>query len=98
MDIKQVMQDIPINLPADKVAFSISGYACGNSIPVTNSRFFGIDIKFYYTDGSTEYRIVSFNSHNTGWQYASELIVPKENNQSRHIEKARIYLLYYLNL
>ena len=92
---KSVWQTIPINLPSDQVAFSLSGYASGNSVPLSSGRYFGLDLRIDFEGGGSEYHVISFNQHNTGWQYASGIVVPRDN--TKHIASVTLFLLYYQN-
>ena len=94
-----IKQEIKINRPANKTAFRLSGYACGNSVPQTagTGRYFALDICLNYNDGSQQYKVVDFGFDSTTWQYASALIVPASNHQSKTITSVVVYFLYYKN-
>lgn len=95
---KSVSQTIPINMAANKTAFSFSGYGGGNSIARKNGVvYFGIDLCFNYSDGTKEYAVVHFNYYNNSWQYISQLVMPSKANQTKQVTSVTVYLLYYKN-
>ena len=96
---KYIRQNININLPASKAALQFSGYACARSVPKVKDRlqYFSLDLCFHYSDGTTEYVVVDFNYSSTTWQYASKLVMPSKDNQSKHVSYVTAYFLYYQN-
>ena len=94
----RIYQEIPINMPASQVAFNLSGYAVGNAVPRTVSgRYFALDLKIIYTDGTYEFVVPSFNPHTTAWQFTSRLIMPKKGNQGKRVKSVEAYCVYYDN-
>ena len=94
---RKVYQEIPINLPASKVALNFSAYAHGQPVGSDNdkSRHFALDLQFKYSDGTDEYIIRSFDTHNWSWQRLTELFLPSKENQQKTVSSVRAFLLYY---
>ncbi len=94
---KAIYQNIQINMPANQVALQFSGFACGESVPKSSGRFFALDLKFNYSDGTSQYVVVDFNYDSTTWQYVSQLVMPSQANQSKTVNYVTVYFLYYQN-
>ena len=95
---KLLYQTILINMPANKVALQFSGYACAESVPKKDGRWFAIDLKFNYTDGTYEYVTIDFNYDSTTWQYVSQLALPSKGNLEKTVSSVTTFFLYYKNL
>ncbi len=81
-------QVIPLDLPADKATFLLSGWGKATSVGGTArkhehgyERYFGLVAEIAYTDGTTEKQYVSFNGDYAGWQFASGVIVPGKRDE-----------------
>ena len=94
---KSLYQNIQINMPANQVALQFSGFACGESVPKSSGRYFALDLKFGYSDGTSQYVVVDFNYDSTTWQYVSQLVMPSQANQSKTVSYVTVYFLYYQN-
>ncbi len=94
---KSLYQNIQINMPANQVALQFSGFACGESVPKSSGRYFALDLKFCYSDGTSQYVVVDFNYDSTTWQYVSQLVMPSQANQSKTVSYVTVYFLYYQN-
>ena len=62
-------------------SYVVSGWAKGNSAPLSGDRKFGIQVTFHYTDGNYESFEESFNPDLTGeqWQYIAFPVVAKKD-------------------
>ncbi|MBE6990005.1 MAG: hypothetical protein E7426_04585, partial [Ruminococcaceae bacterium] len=88
---KHAYQSIPVSGSAKDV-YSVSGWAYGDSVPLTGSRQFAIAVRFFNTDGTETNRIVSFNPDmDSNWQYAAARVVADKDYSS-------IYVLLYYDL
>ena len=94
---KAIYQNIQINMPANQVALQFSGFACGESVPKASGRLFALDLRFVYSDGTSQYVVVDFNYDSTTWQYVSQLVMPSQANQSKTVNYVTVYFLYYQN-
>ena len=94
---KAIYQNIQINMPANQVALQFSGFACGESVPKSGGRLFALDLRFVYSDGTSQYVVVDFNYDSTTWQYVSQLVMPSQENQSKTVNYVTVYFLYYQN-
>ncbi len=83
----RIRQTIPLNCTPD-VTFLLSGWAKGNSAPITDpvfgdtQRYFGMVLRIHYDDESTEDHAIPFESSITSWQFIAKSIVPKESNKT----------------
>ena len=94
---KGLHQTIPINKQAGSIAFTMSGKAVANSIPLYDNRHFAIDLGLYYADGTSQWTVIPFNADSTGHQYTTGPVYPKLENAKKVIEKAVFYIIYYEN-
>ena len=96
---KSLYQNVPINKSAGSIAFILSGRAKGNSIPLKAAldRHFALDLGLYFTDGTTQWNIVSFNPDSTGEQYTSNAVAASEGNQGKTIARVAFHIIYYKN-
>lgn len=94
---KGLHQTIPINKQAETIAFTMSGKAVANSIPLYDNRHFAIDLGLYYADGTSQWTVIPFNADSTGHQYTTGPVYPKLENAKKVIEKAVFYIIYYEN-
>lgn len=96
---KQLFQDVKINKPASKCTFSLSGTASATSVPVTdkNGRYVALNAVLYFTDGTTQYTNLMFNSDVRGWQYTTGIVKAYDSNKNKTIDYIRIRLIYYKN-
>ncbi|MDO6355966.1 DNRLRE domain-containing protein [Caloramator sp. CAR-1] len=72
--------------------FVVSGWAKANSVPISQGRYFAIDIGFEKVTGGYEYQVIPFNQDSNDWQYISDRIVAGSDYKS-----INIYVLYYNN-
>ena len=78
---KQLYQYALIPGSADD-CYVVSGWAMGDSAPLTGNRTFGIQVVFHYTDGTYGYFKKSFNADlgsDGNWQYLSMPVVAKKD-------------------
>ena len=94
---KAIYQNIQINMPANQVALQFGGFACAESVPKSGNRLFALDLRFVYSDGTSEYVVVDFNYDSTTWQYVSQLVMPSQANQSKTVSYVTVYFVYYQN-
>ena len=97
---KNLYQIVPVNRPADQVAFNISGKAMGTSVPVDNEKtYFCVDAVIYYDDGTNEPYLVQFSPDTSAKQYASGVVMPSQDaiDDGKTVASIRYYLLYYGN-
>ena len=107
--MKRSSQTIPINKPATDT-YLISGWgaayaAADNETALTDStaennskRYFGLIARCNYSDGTKEYFYMPFNDDYPLWQYASCVIAPKKENQSKTLSTITVILAYDGNL
>ena len=89
---RRASQTVPLVCPGT-TTFILSGWGKASAIMDDNpdtaitgdndtgERFFGLIAKLTYSDGSTEYHYVQFDTLYTDWQYASGFVVPKETTK-----------------
>ena len=65
-----------------KDVFVISGWGCGNPLPLKDNRSFGVELEFSHTDGTTKAYIANFESDSNQWQYVSDVIIPEKDYSS----------------
>ena len=107
--MKRSSQTIPINKPATDT-YLLSGWgaayaAADNETALTDStaennskRYFGLIARCNYSDGTKEYFYMPFNDDYPLWQYASCVIAPKKENQSKTLSTITVILAYDGNL
>ncbi len=107
--MKRSSQTIPINKPATDT-YLLSGWgaayaAADNKTALTDStaennskRYFGLIARCNYSDGTKEYFYMPFNDDYPLWQYASCVIAPKKENQSKTLSTITVILAYDGNL
>ncbi|MBQ8209583.1 MAG: RHS repeat protein, partial [Clostridia bacterium] len=95
---KGVYQNIVINKPATDCAFSVSGYASANSLPIITYRYFSINIKLIYSDGTTEFQNIPFEPSVTTTQYTTGIIKPFKDYRTKTLSTVQIRLIYYRNM
>ena len=82
-----------INLASDTDdTFIISGWAKANSVPLSGSRYFALDVGIESSSNTFSYQVVQFNEDSTDWQYVSATI--KTGGAYKSIN---VYALYYGN-
>ena len=96
---KSLSQKIPINKPAETIAFVMSGKARGNSIPTDAAlgRYFALDLGLFFTDGTKQWTVVPFNPDSSGEQYTTGPVYTLEGNLKKIIERVEFYIIYYKN-
>lgn len=62
--------------------FVISGWGCGNPLPLKDNRSFGVELEFSHTDGTTKAYIANFESDSNQWQYVSDVIISEKDYSS----------------
>ncbi len=96
----------PVNKPASKTAFSLSGWSFGYGAPLKNcgpypsnstgtgiSKYWELSAEIYYAEGGVDAFTIPFNPDISGsWQYASGIITPSREN----VDKTAIYI--YLSI
>ena len=88
---KNIYQILNLSSGAEDT-FVISGWAKGNSVPLSGSRYFALDVGIEKSDGTFSYQVVPFNEDSTDWQYVSAKI--KTGGAYKSIN---VYALYYGN-
>ena len=92
---KTVSQTVTISGSKDDV-FTLAGWAKGDSVPLSDSRKFGIAVTFIDSDGvAGEEHLLSFNPDSdseNNWQYAATKVIADKNYTS-----IRVDLLYCNN-
>ncbi|MBZ9686140.1 DNRLRE domain-containing protein [Clostridium estertheticum] len=82
-----------INVSSDtEDTFVVSGWANGNSVALSGTRYFALDVAIEKMDGSYSYQVVPFNEDSTDWQYVSAQV--KTGGAYKSIN---VYALYYGN-
>ena len=107
--MKRASQTVPVSGPASDT-YLLSGWAWAPSVANTESkltdataenntskRYFGLIAKCTYTDATKEYFYMPFNDDYNGWQYASCVIAPKKDNQSKTIQSITVIAAYDCN-
>ncbi|MBV7273351.1 carbohydrate binding domain-containing protein [Clostridium sp. PL3] len=89
--LKNINQYIPMSGKSGDV-FAASGWAKGDSVPLTDSRYFALDVGLQNTDGTTQWTVIPFNQDSSDWQYVSDRIVANKDYNS-----ITAYALYYNN-
>ncbi|KOA20845.1 tRNA nuclease WapA precursor [Clostridium homopropionicum DSM 5847] len=72
--------------------YVVSGWAKGDSVPLSSGRYFALDVGIEKLDGTYEWKVVPFNEDSTEWQYASAKIITGAAYKS-----LTFYALYYQN-
>lgn len=75
---KRLSQTIPVSGKAND-SYVISGWGCGNPLPKNDSRAFGVELEFSYTDGSKEAFVENFASDSNQWQYVNKVVIAKKD-------------------
>ena len=96
---KSLSQKIPINKPANTIAFVMSGKAHGNSIPTDAAlgRYFALDLGLIFKDGTKQWTVVPFNPDSSGEQYTTGPVYTLEDNLDKIIDRVEFYIIYYKN-
>lgn len=96
---KSLSQKIPINKPANKMAFVMSGKAIGDSVPTNAAlgRYFALDLGIIFTDGTKQWTVVPFNADSSGEQYTTGPVYVLRDNLHKTIERVEFYIIYYKN-
>ncbi|WP_411681735.1 RHS repeat domain-containing protein [Clostridium thailandense] len=89
--LKNINQYIPMSGKSGDV-FAASGWAKGDSVPLTDSRYFALDVGLQNTDGTIQWAVIPFNQDSSDWQYVSDRIVANKDYNS-----ITVYALYYNN-
>lgn len=89
--LKNINQYIPMSGKSGDV-FAIGGWAKGDSVPLTDSRYFALDVGIQNTDGTTQWEVIPFNQDSSDWQYVSDRVVANKDYNS-----ITVYALYYNN-
>jgi len=94
-------QDIPVNLPGSKT-YLLSGWVKANAVPDNwetaedpaqdLNKQCGLRAILTYSDDSTEYHYVPFNTNLSTWQFVSYTLVPKEADKT--VSNIRIVCAY----
>ena len=108
--MRRASQTVPVNGPATNT-YLLSGWAwapaaANNATKLTDStaenntkkQFFGLIAKCTYSDATKEYFYMPFNGDYDGWQYASCVIAPKKDNQSKTIQSITVITAYDRNI
>ncbi|HEX2939317.1 MAG TPA: DNRLRE domain-containing protein, partial [Ruminiclostridium sp.] len=84
--------------------FILGGWAKADSVPLVNTtREFGLNAAIIYTDGTVQWRTISFNDSVSDWQYASGVISTRyddsssDPNHNKTISRIDIYVDYSYN-
>lgn len=95
---KRRSQIIPINRKAEDVHFSVSGLGYADSVPLSDSRRFGLAVYTEFTDGTYITSNISFNAdYPGGWQHTSGTIGYSGDNASKTIDYISVRCVYYYN-
>jgi RHS repeat-associated core domain len=96
---KNIYQKVYINKPANSIAFMASAKADGHSVPTNrDGRYYAVDFGMYFTDGSSQWDVINFNSDANGAQFTSGPIAAKKENESKTISRVEYYIIYYKNV
>ena len=93
-------QDIPLNLPYTQT-YVLSGWANADALPSNQPEHpdvkrFALRAEIYYANGTKEDVYLPFSAEIDGeWQFASSIIVPKEDSD---VTKIRLYCVYHYNV
>lgn len=98
-------QDVPVNLPGSQT-YVLAGWVEANAVPDTVNtaadpaqdtvKQCGLRAMLTYSDGTTEYHYVPFNTDVTTWQFVSYAIIPKEPTKT--VSTIRIVCTYEKNV
>lgn len=78
---KRLSQTIPVSGKAND-SYVISGWGCGNPLPQSDNRAFGVELEFTYTDGNKEAFVGNFASDSNQWQYVNKVVIAKKDYSS----------------
>ncbi|MBQ5865475.1 MAG: hypothetical protein IIW56_02205 [Oscillospiraceae bacterium] len=93
-------QDIPLNLPYTQT-YVLSGWANADALPSNQPmhpdvKRFALRAELYYANGTKQDVYLPFSAEIDGeWQFASSVIVPKEDSD---VTKIRLYCVYHYNV
>ena len=105
--MKRGSQDVPINKLATETyllscwayAYSAAQTASKLTTPENNTeRYFGLIARCNYDDNTKEYFYMPFNDDCNSWQYASCVIVPKRENQTKTLVSITVITAYDYNI
>lgn len=102
----RISQNVALNLSAG-TSFLLSGWAKADadpqSIPKVTSGdadkpYFGLIVRIYYTDNTSEPFYFPFDPYFADWQYVQGVVVPAEENQNKAISRAVVVAAYDNNI
>ena len=98
-------QDVPVNLPGSQT-YVLAGWVKAEAVPDTVNtaadpaqdtvKQCGLRAMLTYSDGTTEYHYVPFNTDVTTWQFVSYAIIPKESEKT--VSTIRVICTYEKNV
>ena len=81
---QRVNQNITLNLPLDST-FILSAWAKANALPgsvadepASTDPYFGLIIRLYFSDDTSEVHYFPFDPYTSDWQYTQGIVVPKK--------------------
>ena len=95
---KYVSQIIPVTGSEGDI-FSVSGWAKGSSVGLTDGTVFNITTRVAYSDGSEKWEGHNFNAYVEDWQFLSVLLSTDDKNSSTNktYTSIGVYFCYYQN-
>ncbi len=86
--LQRIYQTVQLNMPLDS-SFLLSAWAKGAADPssvdqktANSDPYFGLAIRLYFSDNTSEIHYKSFDPYCRDWQYAQDIVTPaKENNE-----------------
>ena len=93
--LKNMYQSTNINKPG--TAFHMRASAKAAAVPQNGKGecYFAIDIGIWYTDGTRDWTVASFNLDTSDWQNVSVTAAPKKENAKKNIAYVWACVLYY---
>ena len=96
---KHIHQTVIINKPASECAFSLSGYAQANSLPLPSgsNRYYSLNAVLVFDSGDNQYINFTFEPSISGNQYNTAIIKASDANSGKILKSMRIRMVYYKN-
>ena len=93
--LKNMYQYVKIDKPG--VAFHMRASAKAAAVPKTGKSecYFAIDVGIWYSDGTRDWTVGSFNLDTNDWQNVSVTAAPKKENANKKIMHVQACVLYY---
>jgi len=105
-DYQRISRSIPVNAPLSST-FILSAWAKAAADPTseptqvssgTPNPYFGLILRFYYSDGTNEAQYYPFDPYYHGWQYMQGIAVPQKTTSGVTISSITIVVAYDDNI